>query len=63
MKLVYYRISQGVSTKHLRDITAMIANKRNWGQAPDLNYLKQWAAQLQVTDYWQKLWDDASAEE
>lgn len=58
MKLVYYRISQGVSTKHLRDITAMLANRQQWGQALDVNYLQQWAAQLQVIEYWQKLWGD-----
>lgn len=61
MKLVYYRMSQGVSTKHLRDVTAMLANKSNWGQAPDLNYLRQWAVQLQVLEIWQKLWQDAEA--
>ena len=60
MKLVYYRMSQGVSTKHLRDITTMLTNRRNWGQALDLNYLNQWALQLQVMEYWQKLWDDAA---
>ena len=63
MKLVYYRMSQGVSTKHLRDITAMLANKRNWRQMLDLNYLTKWGAQLQVLEYWKKLWDDASVEE
>ena len=63
MKLIYYRLSQGVSTKHLRDITAMLVNQRNRGRALDLDYLKQWAVQLQVMDYWQKLWDDALAEE
>jgi hypothetical protein len=61
MKLVYYRMSQGVSTKHLRDITTMLANKSNWGQALDLDYLRQWAVQLQVMEYWQKLWKDAEA--
>jgi hypothetical protein len=63
MKLVYYRMSQGVSTKHLRDITAMLANRQNWGQSLNLNYLKQWATQLQVMEYWQKLRDDAVVEE
>ena len=61
MKLAYYQMSQGISTKHLRDITAMLANRQNWGQAFDLNYLKQWAVQLQVLEYWQKLWGDAVA--
>jgi hypothetical protein len=58
MKLVYYRLSQGVSTKHLRDITAMLANRQHWGQVLDLDYLKQWAVQLQVADYWQSLWTE-----
>ena len=62
MKLIYYRMSQGISTKHLRDITAMLANRENRGQALDMKYLTQWGAQLQVLDYWKKLWDDASAE-
>jgi hypothetical protein len=61
MKLVYYQMSQGVSTKHLRDITAMLANKRNWRQALDLSYLTHWGAQLQVLDYWKNLWGDATA--
>jgi hypothetical protein len=41
--------------------TAMLVNRQNWGQALDLSYLAQWAAQLQVMDYWQKLWADASS--
>lgn len=62
MKLVYYHMSQGVSTKHLRDITAMLANRQNWRQMLDLNYLSLWGARLQVMEYWKKLWDTASAE-
>lgn len=62
MKLVYYRLSQGVSTKHLRDITAMLASRQIWKHSLDLSYLNQWAVQLQVMEYWQKLWDDATVE-
>jgi hypothetical protein len=58
MKLVYYRMSQGVSTKHLRDITAMLVNMNRWIQPLDVDYLSQWVAQLQVFEYWNKLWDD-----
>jgi hypothetical protein len=56
MKLVYYRMSQGVSTKHLRDITAMLANMDKWDRQLDMNYLDQWMGPLQVTEYWTKLW-------
>jgi hypothetical protein len=58
MKLVYYRMSQGVSTKHLRDIAAMLANMERWGRPLDGSYISQWANQLQVNEYWLKLWDD-----
>ena len=58
MKLDYYRISQGVSTKHLRDIAGMLANMGRWDRPLDLDYLNRWAARLQVIDYWEKLWDE-----
>jgi hypothetical protein len=58
MKLVYYRLSQGVSTKHLRDITAMLANMGRWARPLDEDYLKQWASHLRVSEYWLKLWND-----
>jgi hypothetical protein len=58
MKLVYYQISQGVSTKHLRDIAAMLANMERWGRPLETAYLDQWASQLQVREYWTKLWSD-----
>ncbi len=59
MKLVYYRMSQGVSTKHLRDIAAMLVNRERWGRPLEIAYLDQWASQLQVSEYGVKLWDDA----
>jgi hypothetical protein len=58
MKLDYYRISQGVSTKHLRDIAGMLANMVRWDQPLNVDYLKRWAADLQVIDYWTRLWDE-----
>lgn len=58
MKLVYYRLSHGVSTKHLRDITAMLANRGRWDKPLDKDYLKQWASHLHVSEYWLKLWND-----
>ena len=58
MSLDYYRISQGVSTKHLRDIAGMLANMERWDRPLDADYLKQWAAKLQVMDFWAKLWDE-----
>lgn len=56
MKLDYYRISQGVSTKHLRDIAGMLANMKRWEQSLDLDYLTQWATRLQLIDHWNTLW-------
>jgi len=58
MKLVYYHMSQGVSTKHLRDIAAMLANMERWGRPLEADYLNQWGRQLQVSDYWLKLWNE-----
>ncbi len=58
MKLIYYRMSQSVSTKHLRDIAAMLVNMERWGRSLNLDYLNQWAGQLQVAEYWVKLWND-----
>lgn len=58
MKLSYYRMSQGVSSKHLRDIAAMLANMDKWDRSLDLNYLNKWAGTLQVAEYWTKLWND-----
>jgi hypothetical protein len=58
MKLTYYRMSQGVSTKHLRDITAMLANMNKWSEPLDMNYLNQWLSSLQITEHWTKLWSD-----
>lgn len=58
MKLDYYRISQGVSTKHLRDIAGMLANMERWDRPLDLDYLNRWVSGLEVIDYWEKLWDE-----
>ena len=58
LKLDYYGISQGVSTKHLRDIASMLANMGRWDRPLDTDYINQWATELQVIDYWTKLWDE-----
>ena len=58
MKLDYYRISQGVSTKHLRDIASMLANMGRWDSPLDVGYLNRWAKELKVMDYWTKVWDE-----
>jgi len=58
MKLEYYKMSQGVSTKHLRDIASMLANMGRWDHPLDVDYLNRWAKELQVMDYWTKLWDE-----
>lgn len=58
MKLDYYKMSQGVSTKHLRDIAGMLTNLHARGESLDVDYLNRWAGQLQVKDYWTKLWDE-----
>jgi hypothetical protein len=46
------------STKHLRDITAMLANMGRWDKTLDVQYLTHWAASLQALEYWNKLWND-----
>ena len=56
LKLDYYRMSQGVSAKHLRDIAGMLVNMKRWEQLLDLDYLTHWAIQLQLIDYWNSLW-------
>lgn len=57
-KLEYYKMSQGVSTKHLRDIAGMITNLKAKNESLDTAYVSHWATKLQVNDYWSKLWDD-----
>jgi len=58
MKLDYYRISQGVSAKHLRDIASMLANMGRWDRPLDEGYLNRWAKELKVIDYWTKVWGE-----
>ncbi|HEY4688232.1 MAG TPA: hypothetical protein VIK33_02885 [Anaerolineae bacterium] len=58
MKLDYYRISQGVSTKHLRDIAGMLANMGRWEQPLDMAYLNRWARELRLIEYWAQVWDE-----
>jgi hypothetical protein len=36
----------------------MLANMERWGRPLETAYLDQWASQLQVREYWTKLWSD-----
>lgn len=59
-KLVYYRLSDGVSEKHLRDIAGMMKLLR---EKLDRTYITQWAAKLGVAEEWklvQKRVEEAS---
>jgi hypothetical protein len=59
-KLVYYRLSEGASEKHLRDIAGMIKLQ---GQKLDRDYISHWAGKLDVADEWKMIcqrWDLAS---
>lgn len=58
MKLDYYRLSQGVSTKHLRDIAGMLANMERWEKPLDVEYLDRWAREMDIIEYWTQLWDE-----
>ena len=58
MKLDYYRMSQGVSTKHLRDIAGMLANMERWEKPLDVEYLDRWAREMDIIEYWTQLWDE-----
>jgi hypothetical protein len=55
-KLVFYNLSNGISTKHLRDIAGMLINLPARGEALDTDYLDRWAAELGVTSVWDELW-------
>jgi len=54
-KLDYYRQSQGVSTKHPKDIAKML---RVVGDQLDLDYLAAWTHKLGVAPIWQAIWDE-----
>ena len=54
-KLVYYRLSDGVSVKHLRDIAGMLATMRVGDVDLDLTYLEGWARQHGVLRVWQEI--------
>lgn len=49
-KLVYFKLSDGVSQKHLRDIAGMMKLQ---GQNLDRTYIVQWAERLDVQTEWQ----------
>jgi hypothetical protein len=51
-KLVYYRLSDGVSDKHLRDIAGMMKLLR---EKLDRAYIDDWADKLGVTAEWQMI--------
>jgi hypothetical protein len=48
-KLVYYRLSGGVSEKHLRDIAGMMKLQ---GRKLDRDYISDWAGKLGVAEEW-----------
>jgi hypothetical protein len=52
-KLDYFRQSDGVSTKHPRDIGKML---RVVGDQLDLEYLERWASEIGVSEIWQAIW-------
>jgi len=58
-KLVYYKLSAGVSTKHLRDIAGMLVNLPAQGEALDLPYLRHWAGELAVSDLLERVLAEA----
>lgn len=49
-KLVYFKLSDGVSQKHLHDIAGMMKLQ---GQNLDRTYIVQWAERLDVQTEWQ----------
>lgn len=51
-KLVFYRRSDGISAKHLRDIAGMLINIQATNAPLDLAYVERWASVLQVADLW-----------
>lgn len=58
-KLIYYRLSGGVSDKHLRDIAGMMKLLRH---ELDRAYISDWATKLEVASEWalvQKRVDDS----
>lgn len=54
-KLVFYRLSDGISAKHLRDIASMLINIQATNAPLDLAYVEQWASVLQVADLWKDI--------
>jgi hypothetical protein len=52
-KLVFFKASNGVSSKHLTDIAKMLISQ---GELLDLLYLAKWASQLDVSQTWNALW-------
>lgn len=49
-KLIYFQRSDGVSTKHLRDIAGMVTNLPAQGEVLDVAYLRRWAGVLGVAE-------------
>jgi hypothetical protein len=54
-KLVYYRMSDGVSVKHLRDIAGMLATMRADSAVLDIAYLERWAHRHDVLRIWKEI--------
>jgi hypothetical protein len=54
-KLVYYRMSDGISVKHLRDIAGIRARMHADGESLDLEYLARWAHRHDVLRIWEEI--------
>lgn len=54
-KLVYYKMSHGVSTKHLRDIAGMLRQADSGAYALDTLYIERWAGVLDISDAWSEI--------
>lgn len=54
-KLDYFRQSEGISQKHPKDITKMLAVT---GDQLDVAYIENWATEIGVAELWHALWDE-----
>lgn len=54
-KLAYFKLSEGASQKHPKDIHNML---RAVASELDFAYLRHWASETAVLDLWQAIWDE-----
>lgn len=54
-KLIYFKMSEGVSVKHLRDIAGMLVNVASIGIPLDEAYIDRWAERRDLADTWEEL--------